>query len=67
MEDPPPGYYIPDVDPPTEKYCSPANGFPPIRMAAASFTTSESDVTSDDATSMGSMIHVMDDNARRFL
>lgn len=42
----PPGYYIPDVDPPSERYRSPKSGFPPIRVAAESFTTSESDLTS---------------------
>jgi len=63
----PPGYYIPDVDPPSEKFRSPANGFPHIRLRAASFTTSESDVTTDDATSIDSMRYALEDNARRFL
>lgn len=54
----PPGYYIPDVDPPSEKYRCPANGFPHIRLRAASFTTSESDVTTDDdQDSMDSGMH----------
>nr|XP_002128756.1 gap junction delta-2 protein-like [Ciona intestinalis] len=64
----PPGYYIPDVDPPSEKYRSPANGFPPIRMRAASFTTSESDVTTDATmSSMGSVRNVMEENVRVYL
>ena len=63
----PPGYYIPDVDPPSEKYKSPANGFPHIRLRAASFTTSESDVTTDDATSIDSMRLVLENNAQQFL
>ncbi|XP_039249223.2 gap junction delta-2 protein-like [Styela clava] len=43
----PPGYYIPDVNPPVERYRSPASGFPPIRVGAASFNTSETGLTSD--------------------
>lgn len=53
----PPGYYIPDVDPPAQKYRSPASGFPPIRVGAASFATSESGVTSDDTMSSSPSIY----------
>ena len=63
----PPGYYIPDVNPPTEKYRSPANGFPHIRLRAASFTTSESDVTDDGGSSVGSLRVALEDNARQYL
>ena len=62
----PPGYYIPDVDPPTEKYRCPANGFPHIRMRAASYTTSESDVTEDSLSSMGSVRDLMQENMRTY-
>ena len=63
----PPGYYIPDVQPPSEKYRSPANGFPPIRLRAASFTTSESDVTSDKASTEGPFFQLMEDSVRTHL
>jgi len=62
----PPGYYIPDVDPPTERYRCPANGFPHIRMRAASFTTSESDITDDSLSSMGSVRNLMQENMRTY-
>ncbi|CAK8694252.1 gap junction delta-2 protein-like [Clavelina lepadiformis] len=63
----PPGYYIPDVDPPSEKYRSPNTGFPHIRLRAASFTTSESDVTTDDTESIGSHVRLAEEAARRYL
>jgi len=47
----PPGFYIPDVEPPSAKYRVPQSGFPVVRVPRGSYSDGDSEdrfLTSDD-------------------